>query len=84
MSRPQTWVRFGIAMAVVKAGSCSSNSTSSLGTFICHECNPKKTTTIIILKWEGSLGGDGYVYGINCGMDFMNVYSFPNSSSSIY
>ena len=31
-----------VAVAVVQAGSCSSNSTSSLGTLICHECSPKK------------------------------------------
>ena len=31
-----------VAMAVVKAGVCSSNSTPSLGTSICHRCGPKK------------------------------------------
>ena len=31
-----------VAVAVVQIGSCSSDLTSSLGTFICHECGPKK------------------------------------------
>ena len=31
-------------MAVVQAGSCSSDSTPSLGTSICRECGPKKNT----------------------------------------
>ena len=29
-------------MALVKAGSCSSESTSSLGTPICHRCGPRE------------------------------------------
>ena len=29
-------------MAVVQAGSCSSDLTPSLGTSICHRCGPKK------------------------------------------
>ena len=33
----------GVAVAVVWAGSCSSDSTSSLGTFICCKCGPKNT-----------------------------------------
>ena len=32
----------GIAVAMVEAGSCSSNLTPSLGTFICHRGGPKK------------------------------------------
>ena len=40
--RSQTWLRSGVAMAVVWAGSCSSDSTPSLGTSICHGCGPKK------------------------------------------
>ena len=32
----------GIAVAVAKAGSCSSHSTPSQGTSICHRCIPKK------------------------------------------
>lgn len=36
----------GIAVAVAVAGSCSSDSTPSLETSICHRCNsPKKTKT---------------------------------------
>ena len=31
-----------IAVAVAQASSCSSNSTPSLGTSICHRCAPKK------------------------------------------
>ena len=31
---------------MVKASSCSSNSTPSLGTSICHECSPNKTKKI--------------------------------------
>ena len=42
--RSQAWLRSGIAVAVVQAGSCSFNSTPSLGTSICHRCGPKKMT----------------------------------------
>ena len=31
-----------VAVAVVLAGSCSSNLTPSLGTSMCHGCGPKK------------------------------------------
>ena len=41
--RLQTQLGSGVAVAVVGAGSCSSNSTPSLGTSICHGCGPKKT-----------------------------------------
>ena len=41
--RPQMWLGSGVAVAVVKAGSYSSDSTPSLGTSICCECGPKKT-----------------------------------------
>ena len=42
--RSQTWLASGVAVAVAVAvtGSCSSLSTSSLETSICHRCNPKK------------------------------------------
>ena len=36
------WLRSCLAVAVVLAGSCSSNSTSGLGTSICPRCGPKK------------------------------------------
>ena len=38
----QTWLRSCIAVVVVWAGSCSSDSTPSLGSFICHGCGPKR------------------------------------------
>ena len=41
--RSQMWLRSGVAVAVVKAGSCSSNSTPSPGTSICQRYSPKKT-----------------------------------------
>ena len=40
--RSQTQLRSSIAMAVVWVGSCSSDSTPSLGTSVCHRCGPKK------------------------------------------
>ena len=40
--RLQIWLGSCITVAVVWAGSCSSNSTSSLETCICHQCGPKK------------------------------------------
>ena len=42
--RLQTLLRSFVAVAVVYAGSCSSNSTPSLGTYICLGCGPKKST----------------------------------------
>ena len=38
----QTWLGSCVAVAVVWAGSCSSDSTPSLGTSICRGCGPKK------------------------------------------
>ena len=40
--RLQTQLRTHIAVAMVWAGSCSSDSTPSLGTSICSGCSPKK------------------------------------------
>ena len=37
------------AVAVVQGSSCSSNSTPSLGTSICHRCIPKKKIIVIII-----------------------------------
>ena len=43
----RSWTQLGsdVAVAVVEAGSCSSNWTPSLGTSICHGWVPKKTKT---------------------------------------
>ena len=44
--RPQMWLGSGVAVdvavAVVQAGNCSSDSTPSLGTSICHRYGPEK------------------------------------------
>ena len=40
--RSRTQPGSGVAVAVVQAGSCSSDSTPSLGTSICLGCGPKK------------------------------------------
>ena len=40
--RSQTQLGSDVAVAVVLAGSCSSNETPRLGTSICHGCGPKK------------------------------------------
>ena len=40
--RLQTGLRSGVAVAVVKAGTYSSDSTPSLGTSICRGCGPRK------------------------------------------
>ena len=49
------WLRSGVALAVAGtvAGSCSSNSIPSLGTFICCKCSPKKTKTKTKTKKHG-------------------------------
>ena len=41
--RSQTWLRSRVAVAVVWTGNCSSDSTPSLRTSMCHKCGPKKT-----------------------------------------
>ena len=41
----QMWLRSRVAMAVVWASSCSSESTPNLGTSICFGCGPKKQKT---------------------------------------
>ena len=40
--RLQTQLRFGVAMAMVYTGRCTSNSTPSLGTYMCHGCSSKR------------------------------------------
>ena len=40
--RLQMQLRSGISVTVVKASSCSSDLTPSLGTAICYMCGPKK------------------------------------------
>ena len=40
--RSQMWLGYCVAVAVVSAGSCSSNRTPNLGISICHRCDPKK------------------------------------------
>ena len=42
-SQTQLGSGFAVAVAVAKAGSCSSDSTPGLGTSICCECGPKET-----------------------------------------
>jgi len=49
--RSQMWLRSHVAVAVAKAGSCSSNLTPSLGTSICHRFCPKKEKK---MGWETS------------------------------
>ena len=39
------WLGSGVAVAVVQAGSYSSDETPSLGTSICCQCGPKKQQT---------------------------------------
>ena len=39
----QTRLRSGVAVTVAQASSYSSDSTSSLGTSMCHGCSPKET-----------------------------------------
>ena len=39
----QMWLRSHVAVAVVQAGTYSSDLTLSLGTSICHGCGPKNT-----------------------------------------
>ena len=46
--RSQTWLGSSIAVAVVQAGSYSSDSTPSLGTSICHQCGSRDTKLILL------------------------------------
>ena len=48
--------QLGSGMAVAVASSYSSNSTSSLGTSICHICRPKKTKKEEVTRWRGYYG----------------------------
>ena len=49
------WLGSGIAVAVVQAGSCSSNMTPSLGTATCctcgHEANRQNTDELVCLRF---------------------------------
>ena len=44
LHRWQMWLRSDGAVAAVEAGSCSSDSTPSLGTSICRRCSSEKKT----------------------------------------
>ena len=46
--RLQMWFESGVAVAVVQASNCSSDSTPSLGTSICYRCSCKKKKKKII------------------------------------
>ena len=49
------WLRGSVAVAVAQAGSCSSDLTPSLGTFIYRRCSPKKQKNIYLLENTCSL-----------------------------
>ena len=62
----QTWLRslVAVAVAVAVAGSCSSDSTPSLGTSICHKSSPrnrkktkkkKKKKSMALSSYRGSV-----------------------------
>ena len=58
--RLQTRLRSLVAVAVVQAGSCSSNQIPSLGTSICRECGPKrqkdkKKSSCMRFRFNGAL-----------------------------
>ena len=73
--RLQTWLGFGLAVAVVQAGSNSSDLTPSLGTSICHRSSPKKTKNKLIKEYmEGSF---------LCDSAEMNLASTDEDASSI-
>ena len=76
-----------IAVALVSASSCSSNSTPSLGTSICHRCGPKKKKikrvngSIIIIvimdkKIDMLLGKDVETICTKNIMDLGSIYPF--------
>ena len=50
------WLQYGVAVAVVEAGSYSSNLTPSLETSICRRCSPKKQGGKVVDSLELILG----------------------------
>ena len=58
------WLGSGVAVAVVQAGSFSSNLTLSLGTSICHGCGPKKQKK----KKDSKCSGSGCCGGMGMGL----------------
>jgi len=67
----QTWLRSYVPVVVVQAGSCSSDSTPSLGPSICHGCSPKKQKkkTRVEVQATGSCVSDTYLL---CWRDAIN------------
>ena len=62
-------------MAVVQAGSCSSDSTSSLGTSVCYRCSPKKKLlkksiigVPVMAQWLTNLTRNHEVSGLTPGL----------------
>ena len=68
--RSQTWLRSGAAVAVVKAGSYSSNMTPRFGTSAYHRCSPKKTTKRKMKKY---FKNSNFIIST---MDFLRVLEF--------
>ena len=58
-----------IAVAMVQAGSCSSNSTPSLGSFICCKCSHKKEKKISKSYIKGKESSKGRAESGECGND---------------
>ena len=72
------WLGSGVAVAVVPAGSCSSDWTPSLGTSICRRCDPKKKSSDVSLKIR-ELGWASYPLQIENlgGYDRIEFYLLP-------
>ena len=59
-------LRSCVTVAVVQAGSCSSESTPSLGTSTCCRCGPKMPKTTVVLRvlfFELNVTSHGERYG---------------------
>ena len=72
----QMWLGSGIAVAVVWANSCSSNSTPSLGTSICHRCGPKKANKETKTKNPCELESFSRFYMIWKSFHSIRIFSF--------
>ena len=66
-----------VAVAVAQAGSCSSDSTPSVGTSICHECGHCKCLKSGIKVWAGLCFLQRPPGGSSCLLQFVLALGIP-------
>ena len=67
-------IAVAVAVAMVQASSCSSNSTPSLGTSVCHRCGPKKEKGGKKVELFNHLDVLFYTFKLECSLVDGNIF----------